>query len=394
MRKTLAGLFLLCLTTFIQAQEQALIAPDDSIASLVKRLFPNANPDLSARMNLQFATSAVTDFSEGKVDDASFKLNRVKLEILGSFSKQFSYHFRQSFNKYSDPYSRDNVSSSIEYALVNWKMSDKFTLTAGKQMLYLGGYEYYVNSIKVREYSDFNNNITCYQAGISGLINLSETQELALQVVNNRSGEDTDTYSHGLPEGVEKARVPILSNINWNGLFCDKAVQLRYAASWGQLAQGRNYYSLTAGNIYEKGPIVAYLDVMYSREGLDSKGLVSEVQGASVASPVTAQHVEYFTLIADFDYRIHPNWNVYIKGAYETAGVYKSNGLFEKGHYRTSWNAQACVEYFPMRNSELQIFAHFLYKGRHLTTLGRSLGGTSPDTQRISVGLVYAIPVF
>jgi len=55
---------------------------------------------------------------------------------------------------------------------------------------------------------------------------------------------------------------------------------------------------------------------------------------------------------------------------------------------------QACVEYFPMRNSELLIFAHFLYKGHHLTRRAQALGGMSPDTQRISIGLVYSIPVF
>ena len=79
------------------------------------------------------------NFVEGDLEDASFKLNRVKLEILGSFSKQFSYHFRQSFNKYSNPHSLDNLSSSIEYALVNWKMSDKFTLNVGKQDIALRG---------------------------------------------------------------------------------------------------------------------------------------------------------------------------------------------------------------------------------------------------------------
>ena len=96
------------------------------------RLFPNSNPNLSAHMNLQFSTSGVANFIEGDLEDASFKLNRVKLEILGSFSKQFSYHFRQSFNKYNNPHSLDNLSSSIEYALVNWKMSDRFTLTVGE----------------------------------------------------------------------------------------------------------------------------------------------------------------------------------------------------------------------------------------------------------------------
>ena len=146
-RLLLSCCILLCVVLTLKAQEQPLISPDDSIRSLVGRLFPNSNPNLSAHMNLQFSTSGVANFIEGDLEDASFKLNRVKLEILGSFSKQFSYHFRQSFNKYSNPHSLDNLSSSIEYALVNWKMSDKFTLTAGKQDIALGGYEYYVNAI-------------------------------------------------------------------------------------------------------------------------------------------------------------------------------------------------------------------------------------------------------
>ena len=116
--------------------------------------------------------------------------------------------------------------------------------------------------------------------------------------------------------------------------------------------------------------------------------------GTAVVTPATAENAEYFSTIANFDYRIHPNWNVYVKGAYETASVYKANGIFEKGLYRTTWNAQACVEYFPMRNRELLIFAHMLYKGHHLTDRAKALGAVSPDTQRFSIGLVYTIPVF
>lgn len=91
-RLLLSCCILLCVVSAMQAQEQPLISPDDSIRSLVGRLFPNSNPDISAHMNLQFSTSGVANFVEGDLEDASFKLNRVKLEILGSFSKQFSYH--------------------------------------------------------------------------------------------------------------------------------------------------------------------------------------------------------------------------------------------------------------------------------------------------------------
>ncbi len=169
----------------------------------------------------------------------------------------------------------------------------------------------------------------------------------------------------------------LLSTVNWNGFFFDNAVQLRYAASYGQLAEGKNLYCFTAGNIYEKGPVIAYIDLMYSREGLDSKGIISDLQGPVLMTPSTAQNAEYFTTVVNFDYRIHPNWNLYLKGAYETVGIYRTNGPFEKGLYRTTWNVQACG-IFPMRNSELLIFAHLLYKGHHLTRRAQALGGMSP----------------
>lgn len=378
----------------VKGQEEALVTPNDSANSLLNRLFPQANPNLNAHMNLEFYTSAAAYFTEGTFDEAAFKINRVRLEILGSFSKDFSWHFRQSFNKYSNPHALDNLSSSIEYAYVNWKPSDKFNLTVGKQFVALGGYEYYLNANKVREFSEFNDYVAAYQAGLAASYSFSPTQEVVFQVTNSRSGEDEDMYVYGRPEGINKAKIPIMTTLNWNGLFVDRTIQLRYAASWGQQAEGKNVLYLTAGNTYERGPIIAYLDVMYTRQGLDSHCIISDMQGVQVQMPTTAMNTEYLSVIADLDYRFHPHWNVYVKGAYETAGVYESNGLFEKGLYRTTWNLQGCVEFFPMQNSELKIFGHLLYKGHKLTKKTRALGAISPDTQRISFGLVYTIPVF
>lgn len=394
--KKLVALFILigmaCLP--MQAQDPALVTPDDSIKSLLNRLLPTINPEVKAHMNLEFYTSAAAYFTNGDFDEAAFKINRVRMELLGSFSKEFNWHFRQSFNKYSNPHALDNLSSSIEYAYVNWKPTEKFNLTVGKQFVSMGGYEYYLNSNKIREFSEFNDYVAAYQAGVSATFNFSPTQELVLQVTNLRNGKDEDTYVYGRPEGIAKAKIPVISTLNWNGLFADKSVHLRYAASWGQQAKSKNILYLTAANVYEKGPVVAYLDVMYSRQGLDAMGIISDLQGPVVQTPITAMNTEYLSFIADFDYRFHPNWNAYIKGAYETAGVYETNGLFEKGLYRTTWNIQGCVEFFPMANSELMIFAHLLHKEHKMTERARALGAVSTDTQRISFGLVYTIPVF
>ena len=86
--------------------------------------------------------------------------------------------------------------------------------------------------------------------------------------------------------------------------------------------------------------------------------------------------------------------SLYIKGVYEQGGVYKETPGFEEGTYRRVWNTQLCAEYYPMENSELLLYLHFLYKNIHFTERARLLGGENRNEQRISLGLVYTLPVF
>ena len=378
------------------AQSQALIERNDSVRTVLSKIYPNLKQykSSSALLNLEFFTSGAASFTEGDFDEAAFKLSRLRVEIKGSFNDKFHYHYRHNFNSNGDIHSTDNLSSNVEYAYLSWTPSPKFRLTAGKQALGLGGYEVYAAPIQVRQFSEFNSHVDCYNTGLTFSYFPVQSQELAFQVVNNRTGKYSEVYPNGLPAGVTESKMPLIGTFNWNGNFADNCFQTRYAASVGQLAKGANIYYLTAGNIWDKKPVFAYFDVMYSREEIDSKGLVSALQGEVIEAPTTAQYVEYLTFIGDIDYRFHPNWNAYIKGTYETSRVYKANGPFEKGLYRKTWTAQACIEFFPMKTKELTLFAHAQYLGHDLTKRARLMGGVNPDTQRISVGVHYIIPVF
>lgn len=380
------------------AQNQTLISQNDSIPSIVERIIEQREGGYKIRkiksnINLEFYTTANAYFTGGKFDEMSFKMNRVRLEFVGKLNENLSYHFRQSFNKYTNPYSMDNISSSIEYANITWQTSEKFSLVAGKQFVALGGYEAYVNAMRLMEFCDFNNSVAVYQTGLMGVMQFSPSQQLILQVVNNRSGSDNDLYMYGRPNGIEAAKLPLLATLNWNGLFLDDALHFRYSASAGQLAKGKNIYYLTCGNVYEKEPYIAYIDVMYSREGIDSQQRITALQGSGLM-PVTAQNTQYLSFIANFDYQFSPKWNAFIKGAYETAGVYAANGIFRKGRFMTGWQAQACLEWFPFTEEKgLKVFAHYLYKGYDLTENAEVIMASMPHTQRISLGMVYVIPV-
>ena len=129
---------------------------------------------------------------------------------------------------------------------------------------------------------------------------------------------------------------------------------------------------------------LGYIDFMYSREGIDSKGLISEVTAVN-GEGTTVPNVDYFTTIFNLDYRVASHWNMYVKGVYEQGNVFKSNDEFSSGTYRRVWNVQFCAEYYPLKNSELLCYLHLLYKNIHLTEKARSWGAESYNHQRICI---------
>lgn len=387
------AVFLVGGASSVYAQNEALVSSDDK--TLLEKLSGDKRKIDWASMNIQFASSFNASFTNRAFDEAAFRVDRIRLEILGAFHDKFSYHFRQSFNQYTNPnIPLDNLSGSVELAVVNWNVNDRITLSAGKQAVQLSGYEYWVNAIKVRQFSDFNNTIPCYQAGLNMSYTFTPDQMINLQVTNLRNGALEDQFMYGLPEGVERSKVPVLATANWDGFFVDRALQLRYSLSYGQLAKKKNIFYFTCGNVWDKKPFLGYVDLMFSHEGLDSKGLLSGITVDEEGNGTTVQNVNYLTTIANLDYRVSPHLNLYIKGVYEQGSVYQETPGFEKGTYRRVWNSQLCAEYYPMSNSELLLYLHFLYKNIHFTERARRLGGENRNEQRISLGLVYTLPVF
>lgn len=387
---------ILCLwlggVTMAAAQSEPMISSVEE--SLLERLTEGQRKVDWADMNIQFCSAVDASFQNGKLDEAAFKVHRIRLEVLGGFHEKFTYHFRQSLNQYTTPnIPLDNLSGSVELAMVGWQLNDKWKLTAGKQPVQFSGYECWVNAIKVRHYSDFNNTIPCYQAGVNVAYKMNDSHEFNFQLTNNRNGDSNDQFMYGLPEDVEATKIPLLATVNWDGYFVDYAMQLRYSLSYGQLAKNKNVFYFTCGNVWDKKPFLGYVDFMYSREGIDSKGLIS---GVTVQDGVgqTLSDVDYFTTIFNLDYRVASHWNLYVKGVYEQGNVFKSSGNISAGTYRRVWNAQLCAEYYPLKNSELLCYLHLLYKNVHLTERATRWGAESYNQQRISLGLVYTLPVF
>lgn len=402
---------LFCLITDSWAQNQAPMLDSTSTEpSLYERIAGQNAQELSSHMNFNFCTTEHTDFQNFEFTESKFKIRRMRWEIYGDIAPTLSFHFRQNLNGSFELSGMENINNSIEMAFVRWKPTEKVELMIGKQFLNVSGYECWVNGVDVREFSDFNDYFNPCRAGVTANFHFTPDQMLGLQLANSIPNTLDKYLPYNVPTSIEKSKAPLIAGAQWIGYFADKALMLQYSASFGNMAKNKNQLMLTGGNVWKKGPVTAYLDFMYSREGLDTKGLVSQLSDLTTAAegnaqpwaPVSAQNVEYFTTIANIDYRVHKNWNVFVKGAFETAGVYESNGLknnqeilFPKGLYKRTWNGQLCAEYIPMpERDNLRFYAHLLYKKYNYTSLGKQLGAANNDMQRITLGLVYTIPVF
>lgn len=338
-------------------------------------------------LNILLNTSFTANSDRRQFKQLSGKVNYLKWELKGKFYEDFSFQFRQSLTKKSLPAATDKAVASVDYANITWQVADKWSLKAGKQLLCLGGYEFWVSGYKVKEFSAFNDNMNNYGTGLTLCYELTPRKSLSFQLVGSKVGNDDETFCYGLPEGMESSKVPLLATFNYEGFSADQEWQLRYSLSAGQQAARCNLLYFTAGHVWRHKKVLAYWDVNCSYEGLDHKGLVSSRQ-------VTARHAYYFTTIADVDYRFSSHWNFFVKGIYENGGVARAHGHYGRGTCFHEYQAQVCAEYFPRKELDLKIYLLVQHKERFTTSRFAALGIPDSQTQKLMLGVVYAIPVF
>ena len=159
-------------------------------------------------------------------------------------------------------------------------------------------------------------------------------------------------------------------------------------------------YMAWAGHNVCTGPFDGYFDVMYTRGSLDPLGILTELvppSGENEEGPVCLRNVQYLSLVAEMNYRFHPKWNAFAKGMYETGSVYKTGdeeGELPNGKYRTAWGLQAGLEFYPMADENLHIFLTGTARSYNLTEKAKALGASIENTQRLSVGFIYKLPLY
>ena len=333
-------------------------------------------------LNMNGSFDAVDVPEAGK--SGKFNMRQLRIEAKGNVNDWLSYRWRQRLNRPNNGGDNiDNLPTSIDIAGIGVKMSDKWSLFAGKQCANYGGIEFDLNPIEIYEYSDMIENMSNFMTGLNISYDATPNHQFNFQVLNSLNGSFVDTYGD---VDVEETKLPLVYTLNWCGNF-NNVFKTRWSASIMNQAKSEKMTYIALGNELSLGKFGMFLDFMYSKEDIDRKRIMTRMLGGGASLP----GAEYMSVVTKLNYRFTPNWNVFVKGMYETASLDKKVGSYADGKYRTSLGYFAGLEYYPMENSNLHFF---------LTYVGRKYNYTSKvdlkdyDTNRVSLGFIYQLKMF
>ena len=98
--------------------------------------------------------------------DHGFAGKYLVVALDGTIGKKFSYHLRQRINTPNIGFA-NTFFQGTDWAYLNWHFTDNLFLSAGKQVVAIGGWEYDSNPIDIYYGTEFWNTVCCYEVGAS-----------------------------------------------------------------------------------------------------------------------------------------------------------------------------------------------------------------------------------
>ncbi len=400
-RKTLLCCCLLALSVSMNAQDNHGYGGDDghfkSLAEEVTKLKKSSD---MFNVYLNTAASAQVETDHDHEWSTGFKNKHLRLEIKGNLTDKLYYRFCYRMTNSNVARSEDNFARSTDVVMIGYRFSDKLSVEAGKIFQPFGGYEVDENPIYIYEYSDLTGGLECYLGGVVVNYKPVPTQEIVVGVTNAHNDKFADVYGDNslAIEGdgtqnriLEKTRIPLGYSLGWNGSFLNNRLLTRW--SWGIEGEARHKYSrmLILGQKLDLDRLQWYFDYMYQNDGLDRFGLASrEVRDffPAVGGEVWMSDVHYTSFITKLNWQFAPQWNLMLKGMYETASVTKVDRFKD---FRKSYGYVGSVEYYPVKSQDFRVF--LAYVGRKVTYKD-GVGLDKYNTNRIELGFKYRIKAY
>ena len=280
---------------------------ESAAKSLFDRIFKTQTETEKFKVLLHTKGSFNIDMPHGKFEEAAFRMDQLRIDIKGDINSRIYYRYQQRLTNYPNyDNTVDNLPLKVDYAGVGFRFNDRLRMFAGKMCTAYGSIEFDDNPINVYQYSTIHENMLAFLTGVDFTYNLTPKHELRFQVLDGRNGTMEETYGK-IPENIQASKADFLYTLNWNGKFGpDNMFNTRWSASVLNEAKSHNMYYFALGTMMTTPKFGTFLDLLYSREELDRKQIVSRIV-ADKTDGFTQTGTDYSGVILAMYYRITPD---------------------------------------------------------------------------------------
>ena len=309
------------------------------------------------RLTLEARGDYQRDYVDGhyREEKSGFDGKYLNLLMDGHISDKISYSYRQRFNKASLDAGFFNAT---DWFFVNYKPTDEWTLSAGKQVIDIGGWEYDYAPINLYFCSEFWNMTPCYAWGASAAYKVTKDDQLRFQICESPNRQftatnDVDLYTY---------------NLMWYGQH----------GPWGAK------WSLNMVE-WDKGHYINYIalgnEVRFSRE------VSLEIDYMNRA---TSSHTFFFrdcSVMGQLNYQPSNYLKFFAKATYDVNNTECAADLtVTPGTEMTRLGAG--LEYYPLGNNKVRVHANYCYSMGTNTNPGAVM---LPKQSLIDLGLTWRI---
>ena len=301
---------------------------------------------------------------------SGLKVRYVNLRMDGQISKMFSYSWRQRFSKVN---TASDFVDNMDWLHLTFKPNQNWGISAGKQVVMIGGFEYDRAPIDLYFCSEYWNNVACYQLGASVTFTTTKGNDsLTLQMCHSPYLKSPNNYGEDVNGNMVQLADLFAYNLLWSGSHgCFSAL---YSLNFSEYQRNKYDVYVVLGNQFKFGDATIQLDLM--NRGVSAKELL----------------FDNFSVMGEFSYLIAKRVNVFARATYDKVGDNYPKGLFLYPGTEMM-RVGGGVEYYPLGgrgNRDVRLHAAYAYNFGNNT----NPAGTAVDKgSYLTVGLTWRIDI-
>ena len=297
------------------------------------------------------------DYVDGEAvkSDCGFKGKFLNLRVDGDINEHFSYTFRHRLNKTTF---NSEFFDATDWLQLEYRPDEHWSLSGGKQVVDIGGWEYDRAPIDLYFCSEFWNQIPCYQWGARVAYKFSDNDRLGFQFCQSpfyTFTPNNDIYAY---------------NLMWTGKH--GVWKPLWSVNMMEWRQGRFINYIALGNAFDLGKVRIELDFM-NRASSHQTFLFKD---CSVMGEIAYRPIDKLNIFAHATYDVNRTDN-------------ECDWMVMSGTELTRIGAG--IEYYPLKKYNVRLHANYCYTwGTNTNPDGLSLNRQS----LVDVGVTWKVSIF